>query len=375
MLHHHSNQVMHAQTLAILTPALLTNGGNKEILDLASRIEQRGVQVRLISLWQFADTLQTQLPVTVLASKTRSKLRAVLQLPAILYRFFRFGMDHPQCTFVFTHYSTFIPAMMTLKHRKIFFMQGLEWKFIRPMFLQTLMARLIEYLTKRQLVVTTSLGLSSIYKSQFKTIITTEYPIWANAYFADTSVQERSIDIVFISRHGSLKRLDLYVDVLHKIKAQSPHIKIAAITPQADTLKALGSSIDLSFVLPSIEEMKAIYSRSKTFLMLSDSEGFSLPPLEAMGAGCVPICRDNGGSRNYLLPQLAELLLPLERTAEQICEAIDSLLKNTGRLERLSKTCREMFQQGANESEHKKARAIDEIIAHLNASEELSKNV
>jgi len=50
------------------------------------------------------------------------------------------------------------------------------------------------------------------------------------------------------------------------------------------------------FENPPQEEIPKIYQRAKVFLKLSESEGFSLPVLEAMASGCIVITKDMGGN-------------------------------------------------------------------------------
>ncbi len=52
--------------------------------------------------------------------------------------------------------------------------------------------------------------------------------------------------------------------------------------------------------LPSISQIRSIYSKSKVWLLASASEGFPLPPLEAMACGCVVVATKCGGTTDYL---------------------------------------------------------------------------
>jgi glycosyltransferase involved in cell wall biosynthesis len=92
--------------------------------------------------------------------------------------------------------------------------------------------------------------------------------------------------------------------------------------------------------------MADLYSRSKIFLLLSESEGFGLPPLEAMGAGCVPVCRDAGGPQSYMLDSLGDLLLPLSMSIQDICLKLLVILNDPVALQNYSDTSRRIFQQG-----------------------------
>ena len=92
--------------------------------------------------------------------------------------------------------------------------------------------------------------------------------------------------------------------------------------------------------------MRAIYERTRVFLLLSEHEGFGLPPLEAMGSGCVPLCRDAGGVRAYMQGELAENILPLALPAEDVLERAVALAHDENHLTRLRMAAREIFDDG-----------------------------
>lgn len=52
--------------------------------------------------------------------------------------------------------------------------------------------------------------------------------------------------------------------------------------------------------LPSMIQIRSIYSKSKIWLLASASEGFPLPPLEAMACGCVVVATKCGGTTDYI---------------------------------------------------------------------------
>ena len=52
--------------------------------------------------------------------------------------------------------------------------------------------------------------------------------------------------------------------------------------------------------LPSVEQARDIYSKSLAWIMASKSEGFSVPILEAMACGAIPVVTDCGGTRDII---------------------------------------------------------------------------
>jgi len=55
-----------------------------------------------------------------------------------------------------------------------------------------------------------------------------------------------------------------------------------------------------------------IYNGSSIFLCASLSEGWGLPPAEAMSCGCAAVSTDNGGVRDYAIHGETALLSPPE---------------------------------------------------------------
>ncbi|WP_431259098.1 glycosyltransferase [Roseateles chitinivorans] len=92
--------------------------------------------------------------------------------------------------------------------------------------------------------------------------------------------------------------------------------------------------------------MRDLYARSTCFIHLSEHEGFGLPPLESMGAGCTPVCRDSGGVRAFMRDgPCADLLLPLSMPIEQVLARAEAVVRDPARIARRA-SARDHFQRG-----------------------------
>jgi glycosyltransferase involved in cell wall biosynthesis len=66
----------------------------------------------------------------------------------------------------------------------------------------------------------------------------------------------------------------------------------------ADALARLNPGMK-SFGAPSNEAVNKLYNQATTLAQASLHEGFCLPALEAMAAGCPLICTDMHGNRDF----------------------------------------------------------------------------
>ena len=108
-------------------------------------------------------------------------------------------------------------------------------------------------------------------------------------------------------------------------------------------------------------EMKTLYARSNFFVHLSDHEGFGLPPLEAMGGGCLPLCRDSGGVRSYMLDDLlSRQLFARDVGVEPLFRRGQELLESPLEMAVLRRRAREVFGRGLC-SAGERAAAIEAI--------------
>jgi glycosyltransferase involved in cell wall biosynthesis len=81
--------------------------------------------------------------------------------------------------------------------------------------------------------------------------------------------------------------------------------------------------------------MSAFYNRCHIFVFASRSEGFGLPPLEAMACGCAVVTTDCGGVRDYVQPGTNAVMVPVARPQE-LATAIAAVVADGPERERLA---------------------------------------
>jgi glycosyltransferase involved in cell wall biosynthesis len=78
---------------------------------------------------------------------------------------------------------------------------------------------------------------------------------------------------------------------------------------------------------PTQEELRRIYNRASIFLAPSHSEGWGLPPCEAMMCGAAVVATDIGGHREFCTDGETALLVPAKNPGA-IAEAVDRLIED-----------------------------------------------
>jgi glycosyltransferase involved in cell wall biosynthesis len=94
---------------------------------------------------------------------------------------------------------------------------------------------------------------------------------------------------------------------------------------------------------PQTEIVGRIYNESSIFLCPSWTEGFALPPAEAMACGCAVVSTDCGGVRDFLENEVTALISP-PRDPEALAQNMLRLLQDDELRQRLARAGQERIQ-------------------------------
>jgi glycosyltransferase involved in cell wall biosynthesis len=362
----------------VLLPSIRISGGIKEVLRLAEELAARNIRIRVLSLWKHTPELSCPgLMVDHLSDFVPTRSLALLQLPILMLRFLgyvrRVEQVAPaaQAALLVTHYSTFPFAWLFPGRRWLCFNQDVEWMFVPKGVRRSLLRRAILATSRRAEVVTTNEYLEERFcREGIRSVGVAS--IWPPAFWlSEGPMPGRDIDVAMVLRRGHMKRSDLYFDMLGRLKQAG--ITCAVVTPDKELHeRSLGLAghclLDAGNHVPGAgsPQLKAIFRRSRVFLLLSETEGFGLPPLEAMGSGCVPLCRDSGGPRCYMQGPLAANLVPLAATCAEVFARLADLLADPQRLEVLSMESRRRFQAGFAVAAAAREQCMDRLAECLN---------
>ena len=334
------------RNLIVLVPALKITGGIKEIVKLAQDAQALGANVHIIAMWRTRDQVFCDnIEVEYISNSSISLKRVIVELPLVMLRLGHRALRSGRTSWLLSHYATYLVVPFVRTPRLWFFVQDLEWTFV-PSRLRPLLRRFIATCLARGQVLTANRYLSSELTAQKIKVVST-LPIWASSAFSGSMDVPRDIDVVMIIRRGSHKRVELALDILALSSIRHPQLRIAVITPNDEFIPELpmGRGI-ITLLRPSIREMRQLYERSKLFLLVSEHEGFGLPPLEAMGSGCVPICSDAGGVRAYMQDELRDNIFSLDLDAAAIIDLVAARLDDEPRLSHQRMAARRIFDHG-----------------------------
>jgi glycosyltransferase involved in cell wall biosynthesis len=112
------------------------------------------------------------------------------------------------------------------------------------------------------------------------------------------SIRGRAKRVVMLYSHQPYKRSDLGLSTLLKCKNAVPNLQASLFGPVRKRPAELPSWIGYHGNVSESDLIK-LYNSASIYLCSSATEGFALPPAEAMACGCAVATTDCGGNREY----------------------------------------------------------------------------
>ncbi|HLM50448.1 MAG TPA: glycosyltransferase family 4 protein, partial [Solirubrobacteraceae bacterium] len=144
----------------------------------------------------------------------------------------------------------------------------------------------------------------------------------------ERGVRRRADLVLSTGRTNPLKNFGLTADAWRALDRPGAELRLFGSEPH------LGEEHGLPYVAaPSDDEVNRLYNEATVLVSTSAHEGFALPPLEAMAAGCAVVCTDAHGNRDFCVD--GENCLMPEPTPDAVAAAIARLLDDRALRERL----------------------------------------
>jgi glycosyltransferase involved in cell wall biosynthesis len=338
----------------LVLPSRKISGGVIEAIKFAKVYrEKTGDDITVVQLWGGGDevALPEEFGLIKCTNLRPVRATAALTFPLATLRLFKSVFEGKK---ILTHYTTFPAGLLFPDPDDVIFVQGLEHEFHSNRLVRWCVKFANCYLWGRCNVVTTNNFLREYVLSHSAAKRVQVYGLWADPLFRtpeSTISVPRRYDYMMIVRKGSVKRPDLYremLSLLSEVNASS-----CVVTVDEDLAAEMrGFQVD-TVIKASRKDLCALYRQSRFFILLSDFEGFALPPLEAMGCGCIPIVRDCGGVHSYLTGELAELIVPRTFTASQIYRK-SQMIDEGGQYNKVQRLCRSAYDEGLKVSQEQR---------------------
>lgn len=154
-------------------------------------------------------------------------------------------------------------------------------------------------------------------------IFVTRYGIDRSEYFPSLPDDQRNaVGTVY---HGAaVKDPDAIRAVLHTVHERRPDTPLIVF---GSFPRPRGLPRKARYVrLPTVSMARDLYSRSQVWFCTSRSEGFALPPFEAMACGCAVVCTDCGGPSDYVTSGENGFIVPVgdvEALSSRIIQLLD----------------------------------------------------
>ena len=165
-----------------------------------------------------------------------------------------------------------------------------------------------------------------------------------NAVAKKLGITSSDFVISYVGRLGSEKSIEVSIEVLKDISKKHNNVKMVIVGdgPDKDKLEKLINKYKLNDKVIFTgkvpwEEVPLYYHLGDIFITASKSETQGLTVIEAMAAGCVPICINDESFLNVVVDDLNGRIF---KTRKECTKIVLELMENNNNLERLSNQCR-----------------------------------
>lgn len=307
------------RSVRVVIPVLSLHlgGGCRVIAEAANSLVDRGHEVCLV--------LPENKPVAYLLNCT------IVRVPAISKEYI------PPGDIILTNfYPTVMPAVESRKGRVVRLSNGFEplWVPNKEEAMQTYKLRIP--------VITLGEHLCSIIRNATGQDCFMAHPGVDRSIFQPAASPPTTARWVFfvyrMESHGyHYKGNKEFLEAMVRVRKEEPDVEALVVAPEA---RILGTP---PLVLPSFcrivtavsdNDMAYLYNMASLYVLSSEFEALSLPPLEAMACGTPCVLTDCGGVRDYAVPG-ENCLMGLPKRADMLADLMLAALKNQALRERL----------------------------------------
>lgn len=312
-----TNEEGHRRIIFVLQTIGLS-GGIKNIFEQANRLSERGFAVEIWSLDKNPSPWETHEKLKLRSFKNYERLIGAL--------------SNEEAIKVATWWETAFPVWLSsvIKGIPVYFISEFEtWFYPDDVVAQS--------------------SVVACYRKEFRNITISPYNLdelnnigltatiipcgYDNSTYRPLKNIKREDDILLgVGRSFFQKNFEMTYQAWRSLGEKRPEMWLYGFEPE---LARRDAKITY-FKKPSNEEVNEIFNKSTMFIQTSRHEGFCLPILEAMAAGCPVICTDAHGNRGFCMNE-KNCLMVEQDDIEGASVAIDRLVNDRALREKLSK--------------------------------------
>jgi glycosyltransferase involved in cell wall biosynthesis len=318
--------------LTIPLLGLTSHGGNRVLIAVANELARREHDVELLIPRGRNENFYTLYPgITVKEIGFKIRPKRISYIVFLFLSFFHFK----DRIVLANYFLTVIPCYLSsqiYKTKYIYFVQDIEYRFFSG-FLKTFFKYICEWTFRKGNIVTANTYLYSIIAPFWKIDLPVNIGP-SQIFFSQPRLgSEKEFDVIYFLRPERHKRLDRFDDFL---ELASGKIKIACITQDSELFLKYRAKVQSVFKPKDDVELIKVLDRCRIFLLTSDHEGFSLPPLEGMARGLPPVLFNCGGPSVYCVNFNNSIIIEEGGGVQKVFHAVKNILQNPSLLEELS---------------------------------------
>jgi glycosyltransferase involved in cell wall biosynthesis len=329
--------------ITFIIPKIGTSGGLRVVAVYADRLRRRGHQVTVVSVPPLRVSALRKLARRILRREqsvpnvSKASYFDQLNVPVKVLESMRSVTDSdvPEGDIVVATWwetAEWVSALSSNKGIQVYFIQGHE---------------VFPFLPIERTRATYRLPLHKIVISNWlKDVMRTEYgdqavdliynSVDTEQFFAPKRCKQTDPTVGFLYSTPSLKGVDVLLSALAEIKKQLPSLRAVAFgSDQVSPGLPLPDWVRFQYQPPQ-DQIRLIYGQCDVWLCASRTEGFHLPPLEAMACRCPVVSTRVGGPMDTVEDGVNGFLVDIGDSAGLAKKALTVLQLNCSKWQRMS---------------------------------------
>ncbi|HBR2087604.1 TPA: glycosyltransferase [Klebsiella quasipneumoniae subsp. quasipneumoniae] len=305
--------------------SISNHGGVRILLQIANSIANKGGRTKIICPKGTYDTrynISDKVEIIEIGPAISNKICRWFYF-TILFPFYVKNNDTVFANFFVTFYASLLSRILYKKIKIVYFIQDIEYEFFRGL-IKKIARKLCEfsYTYKKADIVAANRYLYD--QLLVKNDAIKLFNVWIDEKFIKTASVEthRQYDLIYFLRQDPRKRIDRFDEMLPFLHKNN--ISVLCVTQSLDLAERYSSQLSV-FIPDNDQELISLIDKCKLYLLTSSQEGFSLPPLECMARGVIPVVFKCGGPEIYIEDGLNGFIVnSIDEASKRIFELVNS---------------------------------------------------